>query len=65
MDSPKYNTGMALGSLCGLLAAYLLNHYWNQLYIELSTIIIGPFFMWVGMWLGRILQKRYLLNDNH
>lgn len=63
MTSPKYNTGMALGALSGLLAAYLLNHYWNQLYLELSTIAIGPFFMWVGLWVGRILQKKYFSNS--
>jgi hypothetical protein len=59
MASTKYNTGMGLGALAGLLAAYFLEHYAHPLYVQLANITLAPAIMWGGLWLGKQCQKKY------
>lgn len=62
MASIKYNTGMALGGLAGLLLAYVLEHNYHLLYAQLANITLAPVLLWGGLWLGKQIQKKYFSN---
>jgi VIT1/CCC1 family predicted Fe2+/Mn2+ transporter len=59
MTSVKYNTGMGLGALAGLLAAYILDRYWHAIYLNMAYIVIGPALMWAGLSIGKFVQKKF------
>ncbi|HAH31181.1 MAG TPA: hypothetical protein DCL44_02585 [Elusimicrobia bacterium] len=58
MTIVKYNTGMAVGAIIGLIAAYMLNKYWHNIYLEIAYMIVGPALMWLGLCAGKYIQKR-------